>query len=272
MDDRSSTHRDQDPWVRYYACQALGNAGDASATATLLTLAQDPAGQVRVAAVDALAKLATPEALEALGRAALHEDLEVRRTALAGLGLTKAPGIVQLLLDASYAADTATRLVAVSGLAHYGETAALARVCEVAHGDPEPSVQNAAIELLSECPTSQATVALIALLATASHRTRAVNALSRHVSARSTQLSASLEDASAEVAEALVTVLTSLPIDSAEPLLLAALKLPNEPARRAAARALRFAFESELASEALARAASQDPDPEVRRVAAARPS
>lgn len=261
---------DADAWVRYYACQALGNAGDTGAAETLLALARDPAGQVRVAAVDALAKLATPAALEALGRAALHDDLEVRRAALAGIGLTKTPTLMPLLLDASYAADTATRLVAVSGLATFGDASALARVCDVAHGDPDPSVQNAAIELLGESTSPQATVALVALLGNAAHRARVVGALSRHVGARSVQLSAALEDAPAEVAEALVTVLTSLPSDAAERLLLAALKLPSEPARRAVVRALRFAFDSEMTREALARAARQDPDPEVRRVAAAR--
>jgi HEAT repeat protein len=263
---------DADAWVRYYACQALGNAGDASAAETLLGLAEDPAGQVRVAAVDALAKLRTPAALEALGRAALHADLEVRRAALAGIGFTKSLAFLPLLLSASESLDTATRLVSVSALASIGDAQALERVCDVAHTDAEPSVKNAAIELLGETANPQATVALIALLASASCRSRAVQALSRHAEARAPHLAAALEDASAELAEALVTVLTSLPQSSAEPLLLAALKLANEPARRAAVRALCFAFDSEQSAQALARAASHDPDPEVRRIAAARPS
>lgn len=263
---------DADAWVRYYACQALGNAGDASAAETLLGLAEDPAGQVRVAAVDALAKLRTPAALEALGRAALHADLEVRRAALAGIGFTKSLAFLPLLLSASESLDTATRLVSVSALASIGDAQALERVCDVAHTDEEPSVKNAAIELLGETANPQATVALIALLASASCRSRAVQALSRHAEARAPHLAAALEDASAELAEALVTVLTSLPQSSAEPLLLAALKLANEPARRAAVRALCFAFDSEQSAQALARAASHDPDPEVRRIAAARPS
>lgn len=261
---------DADAWVRYYACQALGNAGDASAAETLLALMQDPAGQVRVAAVDALSKLATPAALEALNSAAQHADLEVRRAALAGIGLTKNPTFLDTLLSASESEDTATRLVAVSSLATLADARALERVGEVAHSDPEPSVKNAAIELLGESVSSPATVALIQLLASESSRPRAVRALSRHVKARAPQLSAALADASAEVAEALVAVLTALPRPNAEPLLLTALELQNEPARRAAVRALRFAFDSEAARQALAHAARHDPDPEVRRVAAAR--
>jgi HEAT repeat protein len=261
---------DSDAWVRYYACQALGNAGDDAATETLLGLARDPAGQVRVAAVDALAKLSTPAALEALASAAQSDDPEVRRAALAGIGVTKNVAFLPLVLDASQSTDTATRLVAVSSLAAYPDARALGRVCDVALTDSEPAVRHAAVELLSESASQQSTVSLIALLGSAPCRARAVNALSRHVDARAPQLSAALADASSDVAEALVTVLTSLPHALAERLLLAALDLPNEPARRAAVRALRFTFDSDLTSQALARAASQDPDPEVRRVAAAR--
>lgn len=261
---------DADAWVRYYACQALGNAGDAEAAELLLARVQDAAGQVRVAAVDAMARLSTPAALEALGRAAQHDDLEVRRAALAGIGTTRKHALLPLLLDASYAPETATRLVAASGLARFEDPAALNRVCDIARGDPEPSVQHAAIELLADKLTPPATAALIGLLASEGFRSRAANALARHVTSRTAQLAAALEQASAEVAEALVTVLTSLPSGTSEVVLLSALDAGNEHARRAAVRALRFAFDSQAVDRALARAASQDPDPEVRRVAAAR--
>lgn len=260
--------RDAEPWVRYYACQALGNAGDADSTELLSSLAQDPAGQVRVAAIDALARLSTPHARDVLARAARAEDAELRRAALAGIGLTRDPRLLPLLLDASYAGDTATRLVAVSALAPFAEPAALARLCQVARRDPEPSVQHAAIELLSESSAPQATAALIALLPEEPYRARAVGALERHGSARLPALTAALADASAEVAEALVTVILRLGDAAAVPSLQAALELPNERVRRAAARALRFAFDSAASHEALARAASRDPDPEVRRIAA----
>lgn len=261
---------DADAWVRYYACQALGNAGDAQGAELLLARVQDSAGQVRVAAVDAMARLSTPGALEALGRAAQHDDLEVRRAALAGIGSTRKHALLPLLLDASYAAETATRLVAASGLASFDDPAALSRVCDIARGDPEPSVQHAAIELLSDKLTPPATAALVGLLASDVFRSRAANALVRHVTSRTAQLAAALEQASAEVAEALVAVLTSLPRGTSEGVLLSVLGVANEHARRAAVRALRFAFDSPAVDRALARAASQDPDPEVRRVAAAR--
>lgn len=261
---------DADAWVRYYACQALGNAGDEDAAELLAERAQDAAGQVRVAAIDALARLSSPGALDVLARAAQDSDPELRRAALAGIGLTRDAGLLPLLLDASYAADTATRLVAVSSLAKLRDRAALGRVCEVALSDPEQGVQNAAVELLADDRTPQATATLISLLANESYRARAVSALSRRGLERAPALAAALGQAAADVAEAIVMVLLNLPRDVAEPLLQNALDQPNDGVRRAAVRALRFAFDSESTERALLRAASRDLDPEVRRIAALR--
>jgi len=264
--------QDPDAWVRYYACQALGVAGDEEATELLAARAQDGAGQVRVAAIDALSRLESAQAREVLVRAARDPDAELQRAALSGIGVRADPSLVPLLLDASYAAETATRLVAVSSLAKFSELSALGRVCEVARRDPEPALQHAAIELLSENVAPQATATLIALLAEEAHRSRVVSALSRRGLERTTALSAALGDASADVAEALVMVIVQLPRETAEPLLQAALDQAGDHARRAVARALRFAFDSESTQRALARAASRDADPEVRRIAALRPS
>jgi len=261
---------DPDPWVRYYACQALGVAGDEEAAELLAARAQDEAGQVRVAAIDALARLSSTRALEVLVRAARDPDPELRRAALSGIGLREDQALVPLLLDASYAAETATRLVAISSLAKLDELSALNRVCEVARRDPEPAVQHAAIELLSENTTPQSTSTLIALLSDDAHRSRVVSALSRRALERAPALSAALRDAAAEVAEALVMVIAGLPNERAEPLLHAALDQAGDDARRAVARALRFAFHSETTERRLALVASRDPDPEVRRIAALR--
>lgn len=274
----SSTQRlrdataDPDAWVRYYACQALGVAGDEGAAELLAARAQDSAGQVRVAAIDALSRLSSAQALEVLVRAANDPDAELRRAALSGIGIRREPSLIPLLLDASYAAETATRLVAISSLAKLGEATALSRVCEVARRDPEPAVQHAAIELLSEDSRPPATAALIALLAEEAHRARAVSALSRRALLRAPALLAALHQASADVAEALAGIIAGLPAEVAEPQLRAVLEHSSDEARRAVVRALRFAFQSEATDRALAAAASRDLDPEVRRIAALRPS
>ncbi|MDB4980353.1 MAG: hypothetical protein JWM82_1105, partial [Myxococcales bacterium] len=48
---------DSDAWVRYYACQALGKLAFEPASGAIIELLGDPAGQVRVAAVEALSCL-----------------------------------------------------------------------------------------------------------------------------------------------------------------------------------------------------------------------
>ena len=261
---------DPDPWVRYQACQALGNAGNPVAASALSERLADAAGQVRVAAVDAIARLPGPPAREVLERAAQHEDLEVRRAALTGFGMTCQPSSLPLLIDAAVASDTATRLVAISSLAKYQSDEALARIVEVARRDQDAAVQSAAFELLSESTLPAATGALVELLFVDALRSRATEALMRRAPARAEQLGAALVNAPAAVAEAVVAVIARMPAPVAQPLLLAALSLPNEQARRAAVRALRVAFVAEPVLRALAHAASLDADPEVRRVAAAR--
>jgi HEAT repeat protein len=261
---------DPDAWVRYYACQSLGSTGDPKATETLSARLLDPAGQVRVAAIDAIARLPGAPALAVLERAAQHEDLEVRRAALTGLGLTRQPSSLPLLFAAATSPDTATRLMAISSLSKYDAPEALARVFEVARTDADPSVQGAAIELLSEVASAASTTALVELLSVEAQRANAVGALARHAAKRAKQLLAVLEHASAEVSDAIVEVFVRLPAPDAETWLLSALSSENEHARRAAVRALRAAFDDERVRLALARSASRDADPEVRRIAAAR--
>src|SRR5262249_61332797 len=48
---------DVDPWVRYYACQALGRRRDVGSIDGLMRPPDHPAGQVRVPVVEALAHL-----------------------------------------------------------------------------------------------------------------------------------------------------------------------------------------------------------------------
>src|SRR5690606_12070695 len=70
---------DADAWVRYYACQALGRLRIETAVERLIALMNDDTGQVRVAAVEALAHLSDERAGDALAGAARSDDADMRR-------------------------------------------------------------------------------------------------------------------------------------------------------------------------------------------------
>ena len=61
---------DEDAWVRYYACQSAGRLRIETAVAGLERLLADPAGQVRVAAIEGLSHFELDRAQQALMTAA----------------------------------------------------------------------------------------------------------------------------------------------------------------------------------------------------------
>lgn len=258
---------DGDAWVRYYACQSLGKVRDDGAVNEILRLVRDPAGQVRVAAIEALARLETKEALEALQTAAGADDPDVRRAALLGLGARKVPEALPVLVQAARSADAATRLIAVSAVAAYDGPEAVAALANAA-GDPDAAVCGAAIGLLAARADPAATPALIALLANPFTRDRAVDALAAGAPGRMAGISAALEGAGASLATSLVAVLARMRRKDTFAAIIDALSLPNVFARRAAASALGVLRLPE-ARAALERAIGADPDPEVRRAALA---
>lgn len=258
---------DGDPWVRYFACQALGRWGHPAATDAVMQALQDPAGQVRVGAVDALAKLSNAPAREALSQAARSSDLEVRRSALVALGSAPHASFLPVLIEALDSDDAATRLVAISSLARYTGAEPMAAICRTALGDPDESVRDSAIELLAGQSLAPGVEALLSLLWRDPDSERVIGALGRRIDGRVSALRAALEAADPRTASAIVAALSRIDTAESHAALLAALQLPNAAARRAAAEAL-TATRSPDALDALVQAASHDPEPEVRRICA----
>ena len=259
--------RDPDAWVRYYACQSLGKLGDDTAVEEMLRLLQDPAGQVRVVAVEALAHLDAPRALEALKAAARSEDPDVQRAALLGLGARKVAAALPVLLAATQSVDAATRLIALSAIAPYPDGSVVAAL-EAAAGDAETTVRDAAIGYLSARDEPAAAAALIGLLGNALLRERAVEALASPGRSRIPALSAALETADHDLANALVAALARMRRPDATAAIVDALLAANVFARRAAASAL-GALRTPEARAALERAADNDRDEEVRKASRA---
>jgi len=257
---------DPEPWVRYYACQALGKLKDESCVSSIAQLADDPAGQVRVASIEALSHLPGDISFAALSRAARDPEIDLRRAALIGLGLSKRPEALSLLLTAAAAEDAATRLIVLSALAGFAAAETLETMARAAQ-DTDENVRMAALEVLGSHPAREATAILARFLGDPLLHKRARAALLAPHAERAQGLLEALRGATDETAPQLASLLARLATPDALRTLFEALHLPNVAARKAAATAL-AALGSRDAFSALQRQALEDADAEVRRVCA----
>lgn len=256
---------DPEAWVRYYACQALGKLRVIEAVDAIVALLADPAGQVQVAAVEALSHLDCAPAHLALQLAAAADAPDVRRAALIGLGMSGRVESLPVLIAACTAPEAATRLVALSTLGGFRSTETLAVVADALR-DSDEGVRDTAISVLAEWPGSAATRILIAALEREVAVSRITAVLATPVPGRVEGLLAALEGAHDELAPLLTSALGRVdPSDFPQGAMFSALRLPNVPARKAAA-AMLAARASREAFAALADLAINDPSDEVRRI------
>ncbi len=255
---------DANPWVRYYACQALGRLAFEPATDALIRSLADPAGQVRVAAVEALSHLRNEAAIIALKRAATDADSDIQRAALIGLGVAGRDEALPFMLATAKSADAATRLVAISAFAGFRVPEVLFALRD-AVSDPDEGVRRSAIGFLSTTPGVATTEILVDLLRTAGMTEQLVAALAVPIEGRVEGLSAALERADDETASSLTSALARMRRPAAVSVLIGAMSMANVAARKAAATAL-AATATREAQSVLRRAADSDPEPEVRQI------
>lgn len=257
---------DSDAWVRYYACQAFGKLRLDGHLEQLTRLVTDPAGQVRVAALEALSHLPGDRAFETMLEAAQADELDQRRTALIGLGLSRRSEALGVLLANASAEDAATRLITLSALTQLEAPETLAALARAAR-DPDESVRVAALGFLGERNGVEATEALAGLVTDPVLGARARAVLSTPHRHRVAGLSAALRGADDEQAMLLTGLLARLNQSEATEALFEAVTLPNGAARRAAVTTLGGLGSSE-ALALLQRLSLDDPDAEMRRVCA----
>ncbi len=255
---------DDDAWVRYYACQALGKLKAVSSVSAIASLVSDTAGQVRVAAIEALSHLPGDQAFAALRLAAGSPELDLRRAALIGLGLSTRSESIPLLLSHVDAEDAATRLIALSALANFETPETLELLTRTAR-DPDENVKMAALGFLGSRSGVQATQLLAGFLKDPALCERARSVLATRHEHRVAGITSALQTADDELAVQLTSLLARLNQPDATAALFEALSSPNTAARKAAATTL-GALGSREAFEALQRLSVQDPDPEMRRV------
>ncbi len=255
---------DDDAWVRYYATQSLGRLKVNAAAPWLIERMSDESGQVRVAAVESLAHLDDVGAEGALVVAARSPDHDMRRAALLGLGISRRAGALPLLREGAIADEPATRLVAIGALAELDAPEVVPALAHAAT-DPDESVRSAAIGYLATRPTDDATFALLGLLQTSPMRDRILDALAVAADQRVEAVLSLVEGAGPEHASLYVAALSRMRRPSSQAALASTLGCSNVHARRAAASALAAVGTAE-AREALLRARTTDPDPDVRRI------
>ncbi len=257
--------RDLDPWVRYYACQALGRLTTIAALDEVIALIDDPAGQVRVAAIEAIAKLGGARATSVLDTACRSGDPDIRRVAILGLGGCDGADALPILLREVRSDDSATRLYALSALSEGTSDEATEALAHATHDSAE-IVRNAAISLLSTRSGARATRWLVAQLA--DNDGDALMALQNPVAGRVEELLVALHTAEPPLTPLLISALARMGSPEAQAAIEAAFSLDNVHARRSAALAL-TALDSPAARPLLDHARLSDPDDEVRRICAA---
>ncbi|WP_437614320.1 HEAT repeat domain-containing protein [Sorangium sp. So ce834] len=257
---------DEDAWVRYYACQALGKLGCEAAAGLIAERLRDESGQVRVAAIEALSAIKGDLALAALEQAAQASDTDMRRSALIGLGIAGRAESLPTLLGALSSPDVATRLVAVSAISGFSSPDVLPALVRAA-GDPDESVRAAATGFIAGRAGVEATRSLIALLAASPAQGSLLAALSTPVPGRVEGILEALGTADDELSPVLTAALARMRQPAGHAALLEALGLASAPARKAAATTL-AAVATREGFAAVEHASRTDPDPEVRRVAA----
>jgi len=258
---------DLDPWVRYYACQALGRLEIFAALGAVIALIDDPAGQVRVGAIEAISKLGDGQATAVLDGACRSADPDIRRASILGLGGCKRSEALPILLREARAEDSATRLYALSALA---ETDSEDATHALARGtlDPVLLVKSAAIAFLSARSGPEATRWLIAQLLDGHGGSGALAALQNPVAGRIAEILVALHTAEQPLTSLLVSALSRMPPPEGPLAIEAAFAVDNIHARRSSALVL-AALDSVASRSALEAGRLGDPDDEVRRICAA---
>lgn len=257
---------DPEPWPRYYASQSAGKLRVEAAIDTLVRLLADPAGQVRVAAIEALSHFEGPVAEAALVERASSNEDDLRQAALIGLGIAHAG--LPAVMNAVGSAEAATRLVAVSALASF-ETPEVTALLLRAGTDADESVRTAAIGALASRPGPGATAALVSLLGSDKSNAALIReALAIPSPDRVAGLAQALAAAHDELAPLLTAALARMRTPEATAALIDLLGRGSESARKAAAVTLGGVGTSETLT-ALRAAVTDDPSVEVRRICAA---
>ena len=137
---------DSDPRVAQGAIDALARLARPEAIVALIDLTAEPA--LREASVEALARLGEQK-IELIGHGLAHTQPSVRRTVVDVLRRMKHPTASRMLEGALEDQDATVRLAAVNALAHLGSRGAERKLLAIMRTDPDTAVRRAAQKALS---------------------------------------------------------------------------------------------------------------------------
>lgn len=263
---------DADPWVRYFALRSLGDLGRPGVTPVVLDLVRrDPAGQVRLAAIDVLGRLNAAGATAVLEPLTMLEERDLARAAIRGLGHLDDPAAQPILERLLRAGETWRRLEAVRAVGARGGPKAVPALEWIAAADDDPEIVAAAVGVLAllasrEDEDGAAIAALISLTAEPSRREAAIGALAAVPHRRAVDVAAGVRHYSPDVRRATVEALGRMKHPDASHWIERALDDPFPGVRAAAVAELRR-LGSRTAGRKLLALARTDPDLEVRHAA-----
>ncbi len=266
---------DDDAWVRYFAARTIGHHRVARATPALRhVLAEDPAMQVRLAAVQALGEIGTREAVAILAPLTADEG-DVGVAALRALGAVAHADAWPPLRAALGSADPRRRVEVVRALALRGGGEAASLLEWVAAAGTDPAIVGEAIEALGRLARApggangtSAVQALINLTADPVRREASVVALGSLPARQVDRVAGGLSDPRVEVRCAVAEALARMCNEHATSWLWRALDDRAPDVRRVAATRL-GRLGSRGPESRLAALARTDPDASVRHAARA---
>ncbi len=209
--------------------RALGERGDATATAAIAAATRSEHEQVRLAAVDALGAAGDASAVSVLAAAAAKAAGAEKLVARASLARLGAPGVDAALLKVSAHSDAGIRAESIRALADRKAVDAKNRVLEASRDDDQ-FVRREAIRaagILADRGDLPAMIALMVLPKEPADRSVIEQAI--------VSVFARLEDKTVQ-ADSVLRALTSAPVE-ARPSLLKLLRIPGTPDALAAVRA-----------------------------------
>jgi HEAT repeat protein len=258
---------DADPWVRYHAARSLGRLESLEALDDLAALAQDdPATQVRIAAVDALGSIGGRRAVAILAPIVESDDTDLARAALMALGAVGHPDALQPILTILRSEDPLRRREAVHAVGLRRDRDAINALQWTAATDTDSSVSKAAVGELARIAMPESIAALIRLTADRRVREQAIGALSRLGAVQIEAVATGLDNIQMEVRRATVDALSRMKHPAASEVLSRALDDERPEVRLTAVLALRRLGSSTLRRK-LSQLAHRDPDPGVQKAA-----